>query len=73
LEGFAVTAHALLGTEAGFFLGLEELLALLFTILTQGEDLIGVVLVTTGEHFSKVELLLDEDTTSFLKSIETLL
>jgi hypothetical protein len=33
LEGSAVTAHALLSTEAGLFLALEDLLALLVAIL----------------------------------------
>jgi hypothetical protein len=73
LERSAVTAHALLGAETGFFLALEELLAFLFTILAQWEHIVGVVLFTTREHFHKVELLLDEDTASFSKSVETLL
>jgi hypothetical protein len=73
LEGSAVTTHALLGTEAGFFLGLEEFLSLLFTILAQWENVIGVVLITTSEGFSKIELLLDEDTISGGESFVTLL
>jgi hypothetical protein len=73
LERLAVRGEALLGAEAGFFLGLEELLSLLFTILAQWEDIVGVVLVTTGEGLHKVELLLDEDTISSSKSVETLL
>jgi len=72
LERSAISSHTLLGTEAGFFLGLEEFLSLLFTILAQWEDIIGVVLVTTSEGLSKVELLLDEDTISSSKSVETL-
>jgi len=73
LERSAVTAHALLGAETGFFLCLEELLAFLFTILAQWEDVVSVVLFTSGEGFEEFELLLDEDTTSFSKSIETFL
>jgi len=73
LERSAISSQTLLGTEAGFFLGLEELLSLLFTILAQWEDVIGVVLITTGEGFHKVELLLDEDTISSSESVETLL
>jgi len=72
-ERLAVRGHALLGTETGFFLSLEEFFSLLFTILAQGEDLVGVVLVTTSEGFSKIELLLDEDTISGVESFETLL
>jgi len=73
LERLAIRGHTLLGTEAGFFLGLEEFLSLLFTILAQGENVIGVVLVTTSEGFSKIELLLDEDTVSGGESLITLL
>jgi hypothetical protein len=73
LERLAIRSHTLLSTEAGFFLGLEELLSLLFTVLAQWEDIVGVVLVTAGEGFHKVELLLDEDTISSSKSVEALL
>jgi len=73
LERSAVTAHALLGAETGLFLALEELLSLLFTVLAQWEDVVSVILFTTREHFSKVELLLNEDTVSLSKSVETLL
>jgi hypothetical protein len=72
-EGLAVRGHALLGTETGFFLSLEEALSLLFTVLAQWEDVVGVVLVTTSEGFSKIEFLLDEDTISGFESFVTLL
>jgi hypothetical protein len=73
LERLAIRGHTLLGTEAGFFLGLEEFLSLLFTILAQWENIVGVVLITTSEGFSKIELLLDEDTVSGGESFVTLL
>jgi hypothetical protein len=63
----------LLGTETRFFFSLEEFFSLLFTILAQWENLVLVILVTTSEGFSKIELLLDEDTISGAKSFITFL
>jgi len=73
LEGSALTAQELSRTAAGLFLALEELLSLLVTILGDGVNIVSVFTFTASQDFSEFHLLLNEDTISTLKSIETLL